>query len=445
VKISIVSINRERFPEPVLPLGAAAAAGVLRAEGHEVRILDLCHAESPDEAIVSHLAAFEPDLVGISLRNLENNQMLGNRSFLDQAKRVVERVRSASSSPILLGGAGYSLFPGEFLDALGVSYGLAGEAERALPELVRCIAQGDVPRGVPGAWYRGDGERIESDAATARDFPAELLPAFDLIDCATYVAQGAAIPFESKRGCNLACSFCPESANREGARLKPVGQAVDEIERAVRAVGTNRLFFTDGVFHQPAAHALALCREIARRRLDLRWSAGVNPAGLTRELLLAMKEAGCVGVGLSLDAITDRMLRSYRKGFDRDDIERAMRELREVGIPFAVFMLFGGPGETRESVSEALAALDALIQDEMVFLAMGLRVFPGTQLEAIARSEGVIEPGHDMLGPTYYLSRDLDATLLDVLEAHCASRPHWFTLPTLTNLSPAELGALVRR
>jgi radical SAM superfamily enzyme YgiQ (UPF0313 family) len=445
VKISIVSINRERFPEPVLPLGAAAAAGVLRAEGHEVRVLDLCHAEAPDDAIVSHLGAFEPDLIGISLRNLENNQMLGNRSFLDEAKRVVERVRSASSSPILLGGAGYSLFPGEFLEALGVSYGLAGEAEQALPALVRCIARGDVPRGVPGACYRGPGERIVSDAARARDFPADLLPAFDLIDCATYAAQGAAIPFESKRGCNLACSFCPESADREGARLKPVGQAVDEIERAVGAVGTRRLFFTDGVFHHPPAHALALCREIARRRLDLRWSAGVNPAGLSRELLEAMKEAGCVGVGLGLDAVTDRMLRSYRKGFDREDVERAMRDLREVGIPFAVFMLFGGPGETRESVSEALATLDALIRDEMVFLAMGLRVFKGTPLEAIARSEGRIEPGHDMLSPTYYLSSELDETLLEALEAHCADRPHWFTLPTLANLSPAELAALFRR
>jgi hypothetical protein len=81
----------------------------------------------------------------------------------------------------------------------------------------------------------------------------------------------------------------------------------------------------------------------------------------------------------------------------------------------------------------------------MVFLAMGLRVFKGTPLEAIARSEGRIEPGHDMLSPTYYLSSELDETLLEALEAHCADRPHWFTLPTLANLSPAELAALFRR
>jgi radical SAM superfamily enzyme YgiQ (UPF0313 family) len=45
-----------------------------------------------------------------------------------------------------------------------------------------------------------------------------------------------------------------------------------------------------------------------------------------------MKGAGCIGVGLGLDAVTDRMLASYRKGFDPDDIERAVRDLRAVGI-----------------------------------------------------------------------------------------------------------------
>jgi hypothetical protein len=421
------------------------AAAVLRAEGHEVRLLDLCHEEFPGEAIVSHLTTWEPELVGISLRNLENNQMIGNRSYLSEAKQVVERVRSASSAPIVLGGAAYSLFPGEFLEALDVEYGIAGEAEDALPALVRCIERQAAPHGVAGACYRSDDDAIVCSAAKLSDLADATFPAFDLVDCAGYVTQGAVIPFESKRGCELGCTFCPESADRDGARLKSVAQAVDEIERAVREVGTNRLFFTDGIFQYPPDHAMALCREIARRRVDVRWSAGVNPVGLSRELLAAMKEAGCVGVGLGLDAVTDRMLQSYRKGFDPGDIERAVRDLRAVAIPFAIFTLFGGPGESGDSVSEALDFLDARVHDEMVFLALGLRVFKATPLEASARRDGLIEAGHDMLAPTYYLSRELDASLLDRLEAYCATRPRWFTLPSLANLSPSELRALARR
>jgi radical SAM superfamily enzyme YgiQ (UPF0313 family) len=445
MKVSIVSINRQRIPEPVLPLGPAVVGGVLREQGHEVRVLDLCYEEAPGDAIVSHLTTWEPDLVGISLRNLENNQMIGNRSYFDEARQVVACVRSASSRPIVLGGAAYSLFPGEFLEALDVSYGLAGEVEDSLPALLRRIEQRQVPHDVAGACYRADDGLVVTAAAKLRDLAGGTFPAFDLLDCPRYVAAGAVIPFESKRGCDLRCVFCPESADREGARLKPVAQAVDEIERAAREVGTNRLFFTDGVFQHPPDHATALCREMARRRLDVRWSAGVNPLGLSRDLLAAMKEAGCVGVSLGLDAVTDGMLESYRKGFGSSDIERAVRDLRAVGIPFAVFTLFGGPGETRDSVSEALDLLGSLVRDEPVFLALGLRVFKGTPLEASARAEGFIETGHDMLAPTYYLSREVDESLLERLEECCATRPGWFTLPSLVNLSPAEFRSLWRR
>jgi radical SAM superfamily enzyme YgiQ (UPF0313 family) len=437
MKVSIVSINRLRIPEPLLPLGPAVAASVLREQGHEVRILDLCHQESPQEAIVSHLTTWGPDLVGISLRNLENNQMLHNRTYLDEARQVVEYVRSACSNPILLGGSGYSLFPGEILEALDVPYGLAGDAEDALPALVNCIEQQEVPRDVPGACYRGDDGVVVNAAAKLRDLARGVAPAFDLVPCARYVAQKAAVPIESKRGCDLGCVFCPEGADREGARQKPVAQTVDEIERATRQVGTNRLFFVDGIFQHPHDHALALCREMTRRQLDLQWSAGVNPVGLSRELLAAMKEAGCAGVGLSCDAVTDAMLQRYRKGFGPDDIERAVRDLRAVGIPFSIFMLFGGPGETPDSVARALEFLAALAGDAPVFLALGIRVFKGTPIEKIARDEGFIAPGHNMLLPTYYLSREVDESLLERLDAYCATRPRWFTLPSLLSLAPS--------
>ncbi len=123
---------------------------------------------------------------------------------------------------------------------------------------------------------------------------------------------------------------------------------------------------------------------------------------------------------------------------------RALADLRAVGMPFAIFMLFGGPGETGDSVSSALDFLDSLAHDDPVFLAMGIRVFKGTPMEETARREGFIQPGHNMLTPTYYLSRDLDESLLDRLEEYCATRPRWFTMPSLMRLSPPELRALGR-
>jgi radical SAM superfamily enzyme YgiQ (UPF0313 family) len=436
MKISIISVNRERIPDPLLPIGPAIVAASLRADGHEVRMLDLCHESDAGAAVASHLTSWQPDLVGISLRLLENNQMIGHRSYLERAKQVVEQVKSISSCPIVVGGAGYSLFPGEALRFLDVPYGLAGEAERSVTELVRCIETGRQPSDVPGACYRARSRLMVRRPARVHNFEGLPSPAYDLVDCREYVAQDAVLPIAGKRGCALRCSFCPENAHREGPRLKPPKLTVDEIEQLTQQVGTNRLFFTDGIFQYPPEHAMALCQEMIRRQLDVRWRAGVSPVGLSRRMLEAMKEAGCVGVALGLDAATDGMLKSYRKAFTQADIVRALADLRAVGMPFAIYMLFGGPGETLDSVRRSLDFLDAKAADKTVFIGMGIRVFKGTTLEQTARREGLIKPRQNMLSPIYYLSKSLDESLLDRLEEYCQTHPGWFTTASLLAALP---------
>jgi radical SAM superfamily enzyme YgiQ (UPF0313 family) len=176
---------------------------------------------------------------------------------------------------------------------------------------------------------------------------------------------------------------------------------------------------------------MALCREISRRRLDVVWHTDVNPVGLSRELLEAMKETGCGGVVLGLEAATEEMLKSYRKGFRQGDIARALDDLRAVGIPFIMCLLFGGPGETEDTVWRALDFLGGVAGDSPLMMNVGLRVFKGTALEETARQEGRIAPGHNMLTPTHYLSEGLDESLIDRLDEYCQDRTNWFTGPEL--------------
>jgi radical SAM superfamily enzyme YgiQ (UPF0313 family) len=427
MRISIISFNRLRDPNPVVPIGAAAVAGALRAHGDDVRLLDLCHEAAPEQAILSHLAEWEPDLVGVSLRNLDTNRPTDPQSFLEEAERFVQVIKKATSSPILLGGSGYSLFPGEVLEHLDVPYGFAGEAEESVAGLIDCIEKGAPPDGVPGACYLSSGKAVVRGVAKVHRFSGLAPPAFDLLDCPRYLAEGAGMPIESKRGCDLACSYCAESADPEGARLKPPEVTIAEIERIVAETGTNQVFFIDGVFQYPPDHAMALCREMISRKMNVVWHTDVNPVGLSRELLEAMKEAGCGGVALGVEAASEEMLKSYRKGFTQRDIVRAMDDLRALGIPFMMFLLFGGPGETEDTVWRALDFLSEEARNTPLIINVGLRVYRDTPLEETARQEGRIAPGHNMLTPTYYLSDDLDEGLVDRIDEYCRDRPGWFT------------------
>ena len=98
-----------------------------------------------------------------------------------------------------------------------------------------------------------------------------------------------------------------------------------------------------------------------------------------------------------------------------------------LGLALAAFLLFGGPGETEDTVWRALDFLGEEAPDAALIMNVGLRVFKGTALEETARQEGRIAPGHNMLTPTNYLSDDLDEGLEDRLDEYCRDRPQWFT------------------
>ena len=70
------------------------------------------------------------------------------------------------------------------------------------------------------------------------------------------------------------------------------------------------------------------------------------------------------------------------------------------------FLLFGGPGETRESVEESVQFVDSLPLDS-VKITSGIRVYPGTKLSALAMREGKISIEDDLLQPRFYMAENL--------------------------------------
>ncbi len=108
------------------------------------------------------------------------------------------------------------------------------------------------------------------------------------------------------------------------------------------------------------------------------------PRALDDELFELMGKAGCTFVSLGNESVHELILRNLRKGFTLDNIMRAARRARENGLSYGCFLLLGGPGETRDTVERSIAFVDELHPD-IVTVKAGIRIYPGTPLEAIAR------------------------------------------------------------
>jgi radical SAM superfamily enzyme YgiQ (UPF0313 family) len=401
MKVLLISANTERLNMPTIPLGLGLVAEATRRAGHEVRFLDLMNEADAAGATRRAIGELTPDAIGVSIRNIDDQNMDAPRFLLEQARPLIAECRAATDAPIVLGGAGYSIFPDAALAYLGADFGVRGDGEIVFPQLLDRLAHGGDPASLPGVHARG------GLGAAPPTFPDELnaMPLPESPEWADAHPRNADlwIPIQSRRGCPNGCSYC-STARIQGRelRLRPPRATATQLG-GLAACGFERFYFVDNCFNQPEAHALALCREIAALRLAPKWRCIIYPQSLSAELVQAMAAAGCVEVSLGFESGCDRVLREMNKRFTSADVRRIVKLLADHGIRRFGFLLLGGPGETRESVEESLAFADSL-QLAGLKITVGIRIYPDTPLAARAVAEGVVEPGDDLLRPRFYLS-----------------------------------------
>lgn len=400
----LISANTERINIPTLPFGVSLVAAAVRAANHQAVMLDLMSAGDPRSVIVGAIREQGPDVIGISVRNIDDQCMQQPRFLLDQVRGVVAACRASSQAPLVLGGAGYSIFPAPALAYLGADLGVCGEGEVVFPALLSCLERGEDPSDLPGVYTAGRSARVER--TFARTLDALPYPDEDLWPSADPNGPDVWVPVQSRRGCPLDCSYC-STAGIEGRRIRARSPELvtAQIARIAQA-GFRRLYFVDNTFNLPPSYALELCQWLTAQRLDLAWRCILYPHDVSEELVGAMAEAGCVEVSLGFESGSEHILRSMNKRFLPSDVRRTSNLLAAHGIRRMGFLLLGGPGETQASVEESLAFADSLHLD-MLKITVGMRIYPDTRLAGTALREGVIGPADDLLFPRFYLTPGL--------------------------------------
>jgi len=435
MKILLVSANREHSPYPVFPIGLSYLAAPLAAAGHELSVLDLCFEQEPETALRERLASFSPVLAVVSLRNIDNVTWPDCRSYLAGVRDVVSRCRGRAQ--VVVGGSGFSLMPREILAYVDADYGVVGEGEEVLPRLVEAIVQGACPSGLPGVLVRGVDTFVPA-------LPVERIatPDRNLFDVARYQRLGGMANVQTKRGCPFTCIYCtyPLLEGRR-MRLRPIQDIIAEIRTLLKDYGVNYIYFVDDIFNYPTEFAEQLCRAMAAERLAINWSAFINPAFMPPGLLDVMLAAGCDAVEYGTESGSPVMLGNLGKAFTVADVREASRLCRERQVDFAHYILFGGPGETRETILESFSLMDEL-EPTAIIAMTGIRIFPGTSLYRTALAEGVINSATDLLEPTFYISPDVRDHMAELVTSEAIKRKNWVVPGLEVNISDAMLEAL---
>lgn len=420
----LISANTEPINMPIIPLGLGCVAEAARHAGHEAELVDLMGVSDARSVIKDSIEGFGPDVIGISVRNIDDQNIENPRFLLNQVRDVIADCRRFSDARIVLGGAGYSIFPESALAYLAADMGIQGEGEMAFPSLLARMEKGADIRGTPGLYVPG--RVVQGKRRFARKLDSLPLPDAHLWSPSAARDPGLWMPVQSRRGCPMNCSYC-STGTIEGRIIRKRAPELVVASIAGHAeAGFERFYFTDNTFNIPLSYAKDICRALIARELGISWRCIFYPGKTDKALVEEMARAGCREVALGFESGSGRILRGMNKRFDPEEVRRTSDMLAHHGIRRMGFLLLGGPGETKESVEESLAFADSL-QLEAVKVAIGIRIYPETALAKTALREGVITPDDNLLFPRFYVVKELEDWLRETVKNCMAERPHWMT------------------
>jgi radical SAM superfamily enzyme YgiQ (UPF0313 family) len=449
MKVLIVNTNRNDNALPVMPVGACMVADAASRAGHHVRFFDAMFSRHPGDELRAQLNAFQPEVVGFSIRNIDNNDIQHPREYYKDMASLLADVYGSSKTRLVIGGAAVAVMPEALLRYTGASWAVVGDGETVFPQLLASISSQSSFKRIPHLAWIENNVFMKNDGPACREMSASPAPDFHRwLDARKYVRAASTVPLQSKRGCPARCIYCTYAAAEGSAyRLCPPEQVTEAVKRLV-GWGFQDIEFVDNVFNAPYEHALAICESLAEAKTGARLhTIELNPMHMDDQLLNAMERAGFAGMGITAESASDGVLEGLGKDFRSEHVHKSAELIRRHNIPCLWIFLFGGPGETPATVKETLAFAGSRIRSEdAAFFNIGLRIYPGTRIERRARKEGTLNVAqNNMLTPVFYFSPGVKLEWL-VAELNRAVSTHTnFLTPTTIGPSFLWLIKLVNR
>lgn len=370
------------------PLGVAYIAALLEKHGYAPAILDANAQQLEPEAAAAAALALKPDLIGITCTTA---------SYYAGRELAMAIKARAPELPICIGGP-HVLGSEQAVmdDAPCWDYVISGEGEYSTLDLIKTLeTKGDLAQ-VQGLTFRRDGQVVVNpERELAEDLDALPFPARHLLpDLNTYRLK--AIDYRrlpstqmlTSRGCPYRCIFCRTSFGRK-TRFHSPEYVVAEIEHLMRDFGVREVKINDDTFIVSRERVMRICELIIEKRLDILWSCNVRSNLVDRELLLAMKKAGCWGVAVGLESASDEILKALKKGATVAQGINACKLAYELGFSVRPSFIIGSPMETAETIEATIRLARDLPTHFPVFTLM--TPFPGTEMWEKANTYGTFD------------------------------------------------------
>lgn len=401
----LVSANQHVTPYPVYPIGLSYITTYLkkRLPELEIKIFDFNISDMSD--LIEILEEFNPCIVGVSLRNVDDTNSLLQKQFIERYTSITDNIKAHSQCILVIGGSGFSIFPKIIFDKISPDYGIHGEGEESFFNLIVALMNQMPVDDIKGLVFRNNGEICINKKENCLDH-LEVTIEENIVDY--YWHNSGMIGIQTKRGCPYDCIYCtyPIIEGKKVRVLDP-DKVVFTLENLYYKKGIDYIFFTDSVFNIRNENNIELAKKIIDSGIKIKWGAYFSPSKLNHEILSLFKQSGLTHIEFGTESFSDIQLKNYHKQFSVDEVIRVSEITDTLGIYSAHFLILGGFGETEETLTETFEN-SKRIKNSVYFPSIGMRIYPGTPLHQLTINESIISSKEDLLEVKYYISDQIE-------------------------------------
>lgn len=339
--------------DPMPPLGLMHLSSYLKKFGqknHQIKILD-CQLEKINHEHLEKIILEEnPDIFGITATSFSLPAAI-------QAADIMKKINPETK--IVIGGPHVYIYPTETLSLKVIDYIVLGEGEETFTELVNNIDRQNNLYKIKGLGFKKDGRAVINEQREpiknldSLPFPDRRLLPYEKYESALSRKMPITTMFSS-RGCPFRCLFCNRPHLGKVFRARSAKNVVDEMEECVK-IGIQEIFFYDDTFTVDRERVADICEEILNRKLNIYWDVRARVDTVDEKLLILMKKAGCQRIHYGVEAGTQKILNTLRKGITLEQVEKAFSITRKIGIETLAYFMMGSPGETKEDILETIS------------------------------------------------------------------------------------------
>jgi anaerobic magnesium-protoporphyrin IX monomethyl ester cyclase len=389
----------------VFPIGLAYIASRIKGK-HEVYCYDPNVADNPEKEYPELLEKTAPDVVGLSLRNVDSAVSSSGNWYYPRFVSMLKTIKKKTpTAKIIVGGAGFSLFAKEIIRRNPeIDFGVMFEGEESFDRLLSDL---DHPDRVNNLVFQKNGEVFFTERRDT-DFKSSLLPARDLFDVPKYLKKEFSMNVVSKRGCEFNCIFCPNAfLAGYSYRVRSPKSVADEIEIMKKDFDVRTFRFADPTFNCPFQQAKGICQELKNRKVGVAWTADFHAAYINERFMKEAIESNCSWFNFSPDGASDNALAALKKDMTVGHIEKTIALAKKIdGAHVAYGFLYNLPSYNSEHVAGLLRLVPKMMRDLGEKLSgvyfTKIRVYPYSKIYDQAIEEGLITKDTDILRPLYY-------------------------------------------